>query len=200
MCGDTLFIHDVGRDTIDPQKLAQLKNYSIRQIISFLLSTVLLSLGGCDIGEDNEDPAVKSQELRTKAVECINMHDNLHAEELFSEILPLDQQLQQWDKLAEDRSTEAKVEASLGLFSSAIENNTEAWKYYRQVGNHAAEVRSMNAVGNLSISLGDVEKGVNILTDALDVSKLVSNNEPDPETSMNLGNAFLWTGQYRECP
>ncbi len=199
MCGDTLFIHDVGRDTIDPQKLAQLKNYSIRQIISFLLSTVLLSLGGCDIGEDNEDPAVKSQELRTKAVECINMHDNLHAEELFSEILPLDQQLQQWDKLAEDRSTEAKVEASLGLFSSAIENNTEAWKYYRQVGNHAAEVRSMNAVGNLSISLGDVEKGVNILTDALDVSKLVSNNEPDPETSMNLGNAFLWTGQYENA-
>ena len=158
-----------------------------------------LSLGGCDIGQDNEDPAVKSQELRTKAVEYINGHDYLHAEQLFSEILPLDQQLQQWDRLAEDRSTAAKVEASLGLFSSAIENNTEAWKYYRQVGDHAAEVRSMNAVGNLSIGLGDFEKGINILSDALEVSKLSSNNEPDPETSMNLGNAFFWSGQYENA-
>ena len=199
MCGDTSFVRDVGRENIDPQKIEQLKNYSRRQIISFLLSAVLLLLGGCDIGQDNEDPAVKSQELRTKAVECINGHDYLHAEQLLSETLPLDQQLQHWDRLAEDQSTAAKVEASLGFFSSAIENNTEAWKYYRQVGDHAAEVRSMNAVGNLFIGLGDFEKGINILNDALDVSKLSSNNEPDPETSMNLGNAFFWSGQYENA-
>ena len=199
MCGDTSFVRDVGRENIDPQKIEQLKNYSLRQIISFLLSAVLLLLGGCDIGQDNKDPAVKSQELRTKAVECINGHDYLHAEQLLSETLPLDQQLQHWDRLAEDQSTAAKVETSLGFFSSAIENNTEAWKYYRQVGDHAAEVRSMNAIGNLFIGLGDFEKGINILNDALDVSKLSSNNEPDPETSMNLGNAFFWSGQYENA-
>jgi tetratricopeptide (TPR) repeat protein len=199
VCGDTSFVRDVGRENIDPQKIEQLKNYSLRQIISFLLSAVLLLLGGCDIGQDNKDPAVKSQELRTKAVEYMNGHDYLHAEQLLSETLPLDQQLQHWDRLAEDQSTAAKVEASLGFFSSAIENNTEAWKYYRQVGDHAAEVRSMNAVGNLFIGLGDFEKGINILNDALDVSKLSSNNEPDPETSMNLGNAFFWSGQYENA-
>ena len=199
VCGDTSFVRDVGRENIDPQKIEQLKNYSLRQIISFLLSAVLLLLGGCDIGQDNKDPAVKSQELRTKAVEYMNGHDYLHAEQLLSETLPLDQKLQHWDRLAEDQSTAAKVEASLGFFSSAIENNTEAWKYYRQVGDHAAEVRSMNAVGNLFIGLGDFEKGINILNDALDVSKLSSNNEPDPETSMNLGNAFFWSGQYENA-
>jgi tetratricopeptide (TPR) repeat protein len=199
VCSDASFVRDVKRDYPDPQTIAQLKNYPLRQIISFLLSAVWLSLGGCDIGQDNEDPSVKSQELRTKAVEYLNGHDYLHAEQLLSEILPLDQQLQHWDRLAEDRSTAAKIEASLGFFSSAIENNTEAWKYYRQVGDHAAEVRSMNAVGNLSIGLGDFEKGIDILSDALDVSKLSSNNEPDPETSMNLGNAFFWSGQYENA-
>jgi tetratricopeptide (TPR) repeat protein len=199
MSDNTSLVHDVKRDYPDPQTIAQLKNYPLRQIISFLLSAVLLLLGGCDIGQDNEDPAVKSQELRTKAVECINGHDYLHAEQLLSETLPLDQKLQHWDRLAEDQSTAAKVEASLGFFSSAIENNTEAWKYYRQVGDHAAEVRSMNAVGNLFIGLGDFEKGINILNDALDVGKLSSNNEPDPETSMNLGDAFFWSGQYENA-
>jgi len=172
-----------------------LKNNPLRKIAAFVLSAVCLLLGGCDIGQDNEDPAQKAQELRSKAGEFINARDFLHAEELYSEILPLDQQLQQWDRLAEDRSNDAKVESSLGLFSSAIENNTEAWKYYRQAGDHAAEVRSMNAVANLSIGLGDFEKGINILHDAIDVSKLSTNNEADPETSINLGNAYLWLGQ-----
>ncbi len=193
-CGDTSIVAYVERVTLILKKMHS-GNYPLRQIISFLLSAVWLALGGCDIGRDNEDPAVKSQELRTKAVEYINGHDYLRAEQLFSEILPLDQQLQQWDRLAEDRSTAAKNEASLGLFSRAIDNNTDAWKYYRQVADHAAEVRSMNAVGNLTIGLGDFEKGINILSDALEVSKLSSNNEPDPETSMNLGNAFFWSGQ-----
>ena len=177
----------------------QLKNYSLRHIVSLIIPALWLSLYGCDIGQDNEDPAVKSQDLRTAAVEYINEHDYLHAEQVLSEIIPLDQQLQQWNRLAEDRSTTAKIQASLGLFSAAIENYTEAWKYYRQVGDHAAEVRSMNALGNLSVGLGDFENGINMLSDALEVSKLSSNNEPDPETSMNLGNAFLRSGQYESA-
>jgi len=198
-CDDTSIVRFVERVTLDPQTSTELKAHHLRRILLIALSAVWLSLCGCDIGQDNEDPAVKSQELRREAVEYINGHDNFHAEQLFSEILPLDQQLQQWDRMAEDRSSAAKVETSLGLFSSAIENNTEAWKYYRQVADHAAEVRSMNAVGNLSIGLGDFEKGISILSDALAVSKLSSNNEPDPETSINLGNAFLWSGQYENA-
>ncbi|MGA9407296.1 MAG: CHAT domain-containing protein [Bacteroidota bacterium] len=176
-----------------------MKNYSLRHIVSLIIPALWLSLYGCDIGQDNEDPVVKSQDLRTAAVEYINEHDYLHAEQVLSEIIPLDQQLQQWNRLAEDRSTTAKIQASLGLFSAAIENYTEAWKYYRQVGDHAAEVRSMNALGNLSVGLGDFENGINMLSDALEVSKLSSNNEPDPETSMNLGNAFLRSGQYESA-
>ena len=190
-----MLILDGTRNSLDAQTIAQLKNYPLQKTAAFFFSAMLLSINGCDIGQDNEDPAVKAQELRPKAAEFANGRDYLHAEELYSQILPLDQQLQQWDKLAEDRSNAAKAEAALGLFSSAIENNTEAWKYYRQAGDGAAEVRSMNALGNLSIGLGDFEKGINLLTDAIAVSKLSSNNEADPETSMNLGNAYLWSGQ-----
>ncbi|MGA7159437.1 MAG: CHAT domain-containing protein [Bacteroidota bacterium] len=164
-----------------------------------LLSAAALSLGGCDIGQDNGDPVVKSSELRAEVVEYVNTHDYLHAEKLLTEILPLDQQLQQWNRLAEDRSTVARIQASLGLFSNAIENNSEARTYYRQVGDHAAEVRSMDAIGDLYVGLGDFENGIDVLKDALAVSKLSSNNEPDPETSMNLGNAFLWSGQYENA-
>ncbi len=175
--------------------MAQLKYTPFQTIAAFFFSAVLIFLCGCDLGEDNEDPALRAQELRSKAVEFINARDFLHAEELYSEILPLDQQLQQWDRLAEDRTNAARAEASLGRFAAAIENDTEAWKDYRQVGDHAAEVRSMNAVGNLSIGLGDFEQGMNILADAIAVSKVSSNNEADPETCMNLGNAYLWSGQ-----
>ena len=164
-----------------------------------MIPAAALMLGGCNVGEDNEDPAVRSQELRSKAAEEAGAHDFLHEEEHLTQLFPIDQQMQQWERLAEDRAAAAKVETSLGLFSAATENYSEAWKYYRESGNHAAEVRMMNAVGILSVELGDFEQGIGMLADALDVSKLASNNEPDPETSMNLGNAYCWSGQYENA-
>jgi len=150
VCGDTSFVRDVGRENIDPQKIEQLKNYSLRQIISFLLSAVLLLLGGCDIGQDNKDPAVKSQELRTKAVEYMNGHDYLHAEQLLSETLRWTNSFSigtGWQKISPLRQ-KLKLPSD---FSSAIEIIPRRGSTTGQVGDHAAEVRSMNAVGNLFI-------------------------------------------------
>src|SRR5512140_1271413 len=96
------------------------------------------------------------------------------ARSALSRVLPLDQELQQWDRLAEDRTTLARVQTSLGFFSAAIDNNLEAWKYYRQLGDHESEIRIMNAIGNLYVGLGDFERGTAFLSDAVDVSKLAS--------------------------
>ena len=176
-----------------------MKTYSTLRIAALIIPAALLTLGGCNIGEDNEDPAVRSQELRSKAAEEAGARDYLHAEQHLTQLFPLDQQLQQWERLAEDRAAAAKVETSLGLFSSAIDNYSEALKYYRQSGGHAAEIRMMNGVGMLSVELGDFEEGIGMLADALDVSRLAFNNEPDPETSMDLGDAYFWSGQYDDA-
>ena len=154
---------------------------------------------GCDLSQDNEDPAAKAQRLRSEAGQSLAQHDDLLAEQLLSQVLPLDQQLQQSDRLAEDQATAARVQMSLGLFRSGLDNYEAAWKHYRQVGDHTAEIRAMNGIGNFYVGMGDFEQGIDLLKDAVDVSKLSSSNEPDPETCMNLGNAFLWSGQYENA-
>lgn len=157
---------------------------------------ILPALTGCNIGQENEEPAAKSQRLRTEAVQHVNGHDYLAAERLLSQLPPLDETLQQADRLAEDRASLARVQTSLGMFSSAIENYIEAWTYYRQIGDHTSEIRLMDAVGNLYYELGDVEKGIGFLKDAVEVSKLASGGNPDPEASLCLGDAYAWSGQH----
>ena len=160
---------------------------------------LIVFLAGCDLTGDNEDPATKAQRLRAEAGQYLAQHDDYHAEQLLSQILPLDQQLQQWDRLAEDQFAAARVQATLGLFPSALDNYEAAWKHYRQVGDHGAEIRAMNGIGNFYVGMGDFEQGIDLLKDAVDVSRLSSNNEPDPETCMNLGNAYMWSGQYENA-
>jgi tetratricopeptide (TPR) repeat protein len=57
----------------------------------------------------------------------------------------------------------------------------------------------MNGIGNFYVGMGDFEQGADLLKDAVDVSRLSSNDEPDPETCMNLGNAYLWSGQHENA-
>jgi tetratricopeptide (TPR) repeat protein len=163
------------------------------------MTASLLFLTCCDLGQENEDPKVQSQRLRGEAVQNINQRNYLRAEQLLSQTLPLDQELQQWDRLAEDRATLARVQTSVGMFSSAIGNYVEAWKYYRQISDNVTEIRLMNGIGNIYIGLGDFEKGIGFLSDAVDVSRLASNGETDPESNMNLGNAYMWSGQYESA-
>src|SRR5450759_5308368 len=167
---------------------------SRRQLCTFGMTASLLFLTCCDLGQENEDPKAQSQRLRTESVQSINQRNYLQAEQLLSQTLPLDQELQQWDRLAEDRATLARVQTSVGLFSSAIGNYVEAWKYYRQIGDNATEIRLMNGIGNIYVGLGDFEKGIGFLSDAVEVSRLASNGETDPESNMNLGNAYTWSG------
>jgi len=172
-----------------------LPHFPRHRIVAFALTALILVASGCDTSRDNEDPAAKSMRLRTEVGKSLSQHDNLHAEQLLEELLPLDQSLQQWDRLAEDQLNAAKVQVPLGLFSEALENFTAALNHYRQVGDHATEIRTMNGIAGVYIGLGEFEKGIGTLKEALDVSRLASNNESDPETSMNLGDAYLLTGQ-----
>jgi tetratricopeptide (TPR) repeat protein len=184
----------INRTTVIEKIVPPLRNISQGRL--YVLAGALLFFVGCDIGQDSEDAKTKSLRLRTEAVQRINQHDYLRGERLLSQILPLDQELQQLDRLAEDRSALAKTQTSLGMFLSAIENYVEAWSYYRQMRDHATEIRLMNALGTMYVGLGDFEKGVGFLHDAIEVGKLSLNGEADPETHMDLGDAYLWSGQY----
>ena len=193
-----LSFNTIGDVPVTFRMRAPLRDHPIRKIFPFVLPVLLVAMISCDIGEDNEDPATKSQRLRTEAAQASAQHADFRAEQLFSRLLPLDCELQQWDRLAEDQAAAARVQGSLGLFSSGLENYTSALNHYRQVGDHTMEVRLLNGIGSIRIGLGDFEKGIGILNEALSLSKLNSNSEPDPETCMNLGNAYMLTAQYEK--
>ncbi|HTX19240.1 MAG TPA: tetratricopeptide repeat protein [Bacteroidota bacterium] len=151
------------------------------------------------MSQDNEEPAAKAQRLRTEAGEKLAQHDALPAEQLLSQVIPLDRKLQQWDRLAEDQAAIAKVQVSLGLFTSALENYEAAWNRYRQTGDHAAEVRVMNGIGNFYVGMGEFERGASILKEALDLSRIANNDEPDGETAMSLGDAYERAGEHDDA-
>ncbi len=170
---------------------------SLRRLGVFASLTTLLLFGHCNLGNDNEDPRTKSQRLRTEAAELISRHEYLRAEESLSEVLLLDEELQQWDKLAGDRFTAAKVECYLGFFSRSIEHYTQAMQFSREAGDHATEILILNALGNLHVGLGEFETGIGLLTDAWGVSKL--STAGDAETAMNLGDAYVLTTQNEKA-